>query len=227
MVSRKSKPVVTRIALSSGTLANNIDQSLMKFQVAADSAGSISLKQVIFSLSKTSGVALSNLKISKAGTDMNAADYAISFASSTGSNVVDAENGTIVTGSGSGFLIVSFTGEESISGSGNVYTLHGLASVTGSSQSVSVAFLRDTSNAIVTGYLASNSGTGVIPASTDIYNIDTAAAAEGGADATGTFLWSDQSEVPHSSAVGTAGSRDWTNDVYVEQLSETQTLSAS
>jgi len=225
MVTRKSKPTVTKQSLSSTTLAN-IDQDLMKFQVAADSAGSIALKQVMFSLSKTSATTLSNFRVRKGGTDMALGDVAVTYVSSTSK---DIETGTLGTNENTGTIIVSFTNEESISGSGNVYTLHATVSGAVSGQNVSLSFLRDSTVSIVTGYIVSNVLFGGFVSSTDIYHIDTAAAPESGfgsANATGTFLWSDSSEVPHSSSVGTSGgSRDWTNDVYVEDVSQSQTLS--
>ena len=229
-VTRKTKPVVTKQSLSSTTLAN-IDQDLVKFQVAADTQGTIALKQVMFTLSKTSGIALSNFRVRKGSSEMSTSDFAITYVSTTGAAnpAVDAETGSIATNQGSGFVVVSFTSEESISGSGNVYTLHATVSGAVSGQNLSISFYRDPASTITTGYLQSggdsllNVGNGT---STSIFTIDTAVAPDGIANATGTFLWSDNSEVPHSSASSTAGgSRDWTNDVYVEDLSQTQTLS--
>jgi hypothetical protein len=228
-VTRKTKPTVTKQSLSSTTLAN-IDQDLMKFQVAADAQGSIALKQVMFSISKTSGLTLSNFRVRKGSTEMALGDFAVNYASTTG-GLTDLETGSLGTTQNSGTVIVSFTNEESISGSGNVYTLHATVSGAVSGQNVSLSFLRDSSSSVVTGYLVSNTFFGNnFSSSTDIYHIDTAVAPDaslvGAANATGTFLWSDSSEVPHSAAVGTSGgSRDWTNDVYVEDVSQSQTLS--
>lgn len=230
MVTRKSKPTVTKQSLSSTTLAN-IDQDLIKFQVAADAAGSIALKQVMFSISKTSATTLSSFRVRKGSTDMALGDFAINYSSSTGTGE-DIETGTgLGVEQNSGFIIVSFTNEESVSGSGNVYTLHATVSGAVSGQNVSLSFLRDPTTSVVTGYLISNVGYGSnLATSTDIYNISTnaapSAAVYGNVNATGTFLWSDVSEVPHSTAVGSSGgSRDWTNDVYIEDVSQSQTLS--
>ncbi|MFA5935817.1 MAG: hypothetical protein WC787_03115 [Patescibacteria group bacterium] len=228
MVTRKTKPTVTKQSLSSTTLAN-IDQDLMKFQVAADAAGSIALKQVMFSISKTSALTLSNFRVRKGSTEMALGEFAVNYASTTG-GLTDIETGSVATTQNSGTVIVSFTNEESISGSGNVYTLHATVSGATSGQNVSLSFLRDSSSSVVTGYLVSNTYFGSnFSSSTDIYHVDTAVAPESGVgagNATGTFLWSDVSEVPHSTAVGTSGgSRDWTNDVYIEDVSQSQTLS--
>ena len=229
MVTRKSKPIVTKQALSSTTLAN-IDQDLIKFQVAADSAGTIALKQVVFSLAKGSATTLSNFRVRRGSTDMALADFAVNYSSTTGDES-DVEAGTIATNQASGSVIVSFTNEETISGSGNVYTLHATVAGAASGQNVTLTFYRDAAAPIVTGYLTSNFAVSPLTTSTAIFSIDVGAAASSTPASptkfyAGTFLWSDNSEVPHSSALGTsAGSRDWTNDVYVEDISQTQSLS--
>ncbi|MEK7655956.1 MAG: hypothetical protein AAB386_04755 [Patescibacteria group bacterium] len=228
-VTRKTKPVVTKQSLSSTTLANT-DQDLIKFQVAADAQGSIALKQVMFTISKTSALTLSSFRVRKGSTEMSTSDFAVNYSSTTGDET-DVESGSMATTQNSGYIFVSFTNEESISGSGNVYTLHATVSGAVSGQNVSVSFTRDSTSSIVTGYLMSNVGYGNnLATSTEIFHIDTAVAPDattyGNVNATGTFMWSDNSEVPHSSAVGgSAGSRDWTNDVYIEDVSQSQTLS--
>ena len=215
-ISRKSKPTVTKQSLSSTTLAN-IDQDLIKFQVAADAQGSIAVKQMVFNVS-LAGVSLSNFRLRKGSTDMALGDIAV-----VSDNGTDLEAGSLAS---STLVIVSFTNEETIVGSGNVYTLHANVSGASAGDNVSISFARDTSSSVVTGYLVNSAAFGSLASSASIYNISTGAAPAGTANATGTFLWSDNSEVPHSSAVGTAGgSRDWTNDVYVEDLSQTQTVS--
>lgn len=232
MITRKSKPIVTKQALSSTTLAN-IDQDLIKFQVAADSAGSIALKQVMFSLSKTNLVTLSNFRVRRGSSELSISEFAVNCIGAGGASCAaagsgsDVESGTIAAATTTGTLIVSFTNEETISGSGNVYTVHATVGGAASGQNVALSFKRDSDNTLVTGYL-SNAFWGVVTAtSTEIFSIGTTAAPiTYPANATGTFLWSDSSEVPHSSALGTAGgSSDWSHDVYVEDVSQTQTLS--
>ncbi|MFZ2803644.1 MAG: hypothetical protein WA001_00310 [Patescibacteria group bacterium] len=223
-VLRKTQPVVTKQSLSNTTLAN-ADDDLLKFQVSADSAGSIGLKQIIFTYSKssTAGFTLSNFRLRSGASDLNLTDYSVT--DDTGANL---QTGTVATGTTSGKIIVSFTSEQSISGSGNVYTLHATAAGVHTGDSVQVAFYRDPTAPIVTGYLASNvadGGAGIV-ASTNIYAIDTGIAPSNTFSDTGSFLWSDDSEVPHNPVVGTSGgSRDWTNDVYVQDISQSQSLS--
>ncbi len=223
MVLRKSVPVVTKQSLSSTTLANS-DQDLIKFQVAADSAGSIALKQVVFTFSKSSGVTLSNFRMRRGSTDITPTS---AYAITNGTSTADLTNGSIPAGVSSGYIVFAMAPgqEESISGSGNVYTLHATVSATSGAQNVSVSFLKDSSNPIVTGYINNSYGFGVFGSSSNIFNIDTQVSPSGVSSATGTFVWSDNSEVPHSSAAET--SRDWTNDVYVQDLSQSQQLSGT
>jgi len=225
MVLRKSVPVVTKQSLSSTTLAN-IDQDLMKFQVAADSAGSISLKQVMFKVSinncATCNVSLGTFRMRRGSSDIDSGIYAVTNGAGT-----DLKANSM-TSSTDQYVIFSMKPgqEESMSGSGNVYTLHATVSGAGAGSSVTVTFYRDPSAPIVTGYLTSNTVFGGFAASTDIFQLDTSASGSGVAAATGTFVWSDQSEVPHNPSVASAGgSRDWTNDVYVQDVTQQQTLS--
>jgi hypothetical protein len=221
MVLRKTQPVVTKQSLSSTTLAN-IDEDLLKFQVAADSAGSIAMKQIIFSYSKTSSVSLSNFRLRRGATDLDTSISAI-----TSDKGVDLQNGSLAAASTTGRIVVSLKPgqEESISGSGNVYTLHATVSGAASGQNVTLTFFRDPNAPIVTGYLVNsvNDTTAGISSSANVFSVDTAVAPSNTFGASGSFLWSDNSEVPHSSAVET--SRDWTNDVYVQDLSQSQTVS--
>ncbi len=222
MVLRKSQPVVTKQSLSSTTLAN-VDQDLLKFQIAADNNGSIAWKQVILQYSKTSNVSLSNFRLRRGSSDVTLADYAVTADKGfAGNSTGDVEAGTLPAASTTGYIVVSMTNEESISGSGNIYTLHATVAGAASGESVTLSFYRDTTNTVATGYLSSSVAVTGIASSANIFHIDTTAAPSAGAGATGTFVWSDNSEIPHSSAIQT--SRDWTNDVYVQDLSQSQSL---
>ncbi len=217
---RKTKPVVTRQALSTTTLTSGLDMDLYKFQVSADSAGSVALKKIVFNWSKgdsNSSFNFQNLRLRKGSTDI--ADGDIDITSATGVNYYTSGP---ALGETSGQIVVVFTNEETVSGSGNVYTLHGTINGTvDSGDSLSLNFRRETAGTVSTGYLSfDNPFTVVGP------HIDTGAAPDGVSDAEGTFVWSDLSEVPHSSASSSAGgSRDWTNDLYVEDLTQQSTLS--
>ncbi|MCK9361114.1 hypothetical protein M0Q28_02690 [Patescibacteria group bacterium] len=219
-VLRKTKPVVTRQALSSTTLTSGLDTDLYKFQVAADSAGSVGLKKVVFNWSKgdsNSSFNFQNLRLRKGSSDV--ADGDIDITSATGVNFYTS--GPAV-GETSGQIVIVFTNEETISGSGSVYTLHGTINGTvDSGDSLSLNFRRNSGAVVTTGYLTDAVFGGIRGP-----NINTSSSPDVSPDAEGTFVWSDNSEVPHSYASGTAGgSRDWTNDTYVEDLTQQSTLS--
>ncbi len=218
MVLRKTKPVVTMQSLSNTTLSAG-ERELYRVQVGADSAGNAALKQMVFNISKTAATALANFRLYRGSTQIPLADIAIVNGTSTG----DLEAGSIPAGVNQAYVVVSFTNEDSVGGTGNVYSLRASVSYTGTGNNVTTNLYTDPATAIVTGYLDNATAVGALGASADIYSIDTAVAPDGAGDNVGTFVWSDNSEVPHSSASQT--SRDWTNDVYVEDLTQSQSLS--
>lgn len=222
-VIRKSKPTVTRQALSTTTLSNGSSQDLYRMQVSADSAGSVAVKKISFDFSKTGVTTLSNFRVRKGSTDMPLASYAIAD-----DTLNDLTITTIPGVTTAGRIVVTFVNEETITGSGNVYTLYATPAASVAGDTVSIAPTRNIAGSIVTGYLE---GTVIVGGSGTLTNdgLDMTGANldtdnDGTADAAGTFVWSDLSEVPHSYA--TPGSSfDWTNDVYVEDLTQTQSLS--
>ncbi len=219
MVLRKTKPVVTMQSLSNTTLSAG-ERELYRMQVGADSAANVALKQMTFAISKTANVTLGDFRIYRGSTMIPLADIAIRNATSA----ADLEGGDIVAGVNSAYVTVSFTSEDSISGTGNVYSLRANVSYTGTGNNVTTSLYRDGAATTYTGYLVNTVTSGIYTtASADIYHIDTAAAPSGAAAGIGTFVWSDNSEVPHSSANQT--SRDWTNDYLVEDLTQSQSLS--
>lgn len=222
-VVRKSKPTVTRQTLSTTTLANGTNMDLYRMQISADAAGSIAVKKVVFDISSTNATTLSNFRIRKGSTELPLSSVVI-----TKGDGVDLEAGTAT----SGRVVVVFSDpatantEETITGSGNVYTLTATVAGTVGGDTVSVAPARDLAGTIVTGYLDQDAfalnGTSVVGPNLDANG---AGIADGAADQPGSFVWSDLSEVPHSAGEGASGgSYDWTNDVYVEDLTQVQTL---
>jgi len=213
-VLRKTKPTVTRQSLSTVILANGSNQDLYKVRISADIADSVALKKMTFDVSKTGSSTLTNFRVRKGSTDMSLSNFVITDEAGN-----DLEAGTMGAAISTGKVVVTFTNEESISGSGTTYTLYATpaASVTG--DTVSVSFSRDLTQTVTTGYLASDAISSLTGP-----NIDTSTAPDDASDLVGYFVWSDNSEFPHSSTVGTASSRDWTNDVYIEDLTQTQTL---
>lgn len=209
MVVRKTQPHILKQNLSSTTLAN-IDMDLIKFQVAADSAGAIGLKQVMFNVTMTPGLILSNFRVRRGATDMSLSDFSIVFQDGT-----DLESGSLA---GNGVVVMSFTNEETILGSGNVYTLHANVSGATPGKNVTVGFRQDPSVPIISGSLMSNVSHGTFASSPSIFQLDDAASQGGTADAFGTFLWRDRSE-PVGLLI------DYTTDALLEDLAQSQTLS--
>lgn len=231
-VLRKSKPVVTRLALPTTTLTSGQQMDLYKFQVSADQNGSIGLKKVTFALSTAtttnSSLSLNNFRIRRGSSEIST-----SLVTITNRYGGDLSGATAITNSANTGtaprVVVTFNNEETISGSGNVYTL--VATVggtvnTGDSVTVSLDRSQDVSAGNVTGYLVAD----VYDNATDSLdlagpNISTATAPAGSVSAASAFIWSDLSEIPHSDEEGANSSRDWTNGYLVEDLTQSSTLS--
>ncbi|MFA5129302.1 MAG: hypothetical protein WC477_00090 [Patescibacteria group bacterium] len=226
MVIRKSKPVISRLAVSQTTLTTGTDTELYKFQIAPDAAGPIRWKQLEFTVATSAAgqaMTLDTFKLYKGSTPLTSAQV----------QILDALDGRDITATsdlGSNRVLVLLTTEEVVSGSGVQYTLRATPSFgSATAASISTSFYRSTT--AVTGYLSGDAaGTAT---AFGVLGIDTGAA-DGGPDGTvnvnGGFLWSDVSEPLHSYSTSTGvsapgASIDWTNDVYVENMTESQTLS--
>lgn len=217
MVLRKGKPVVTKLSVDTTQLTSGGNMELLKFQVTPDAdGGKIAWKQIIFKVttSSSAGMSLNTFRLVKGSTELTPNTEVI-IKDLTGADISGATN---LSGN---YVIVRLVNEEEPDTSGTRYVLKATVTYSGSNNSVKTGFLRAAS--VVTGYIADDGG---ISSYVGSLGIDTAVAPDGGSEADGTFLWSDQVDVPHSDASGTAGgSRDWTNDVYVEDLTQSQTLS--
>jgi hypothetical protein len=186
-VVRRSKPTFTRQSLSTTTLSNGTDADLYRFQVSADSAGSVAIMGFRFRMSMTGSGTVSSLRIRSGSTDMS---------------------GVTITYDGT-YVVVIFDSEVTITGSGRTFTLHGVTNGFVAGDTVSTSPFRDPVGTLVTGYVGPDS---------------TLAGIIGGVPA--GILWSDMSEIPHSSAsMSAGGSMDWTNETYVEDMTQTQVLS--
>ncbi len=224
MVLRKGKPVVTKLTPSTLTLTSGAPTELYKFQVAPDAdGGNIAWKQIVFQVTTSggTGLALSNFRLLKGSTELS------TTAGSEEVYIRRSTDGASITGSTAlqtGYVVVRLVNEESVTGSGTVYTLRATPTFTGTGASISTAFVR--ASTVVTGYIIDGYPTQTY---TGELSIDPSV---GGASSTagttiydGTFLWSDNTDIPHSSASGAnSGSRDWTNDVYVSDLTQSQSL---
>lgn len=208
MVLRKSMPVVTQQALTSNTLANG-DQDLISFQIAADPAGSIGLKQMVFNVDVKGLFITQHFHVRRGDTDMDPSTYALV------TNGLTVGQGDIINpaycqtpGDCSGYkLIFSLSDEEVISGSGNVYTLH--ADVSGVTDGCSLdiqpqLLLPSAPAGLITGQLVE-----ALPPYLSISGSTPATLPQ-------MFIWSDMSEVPHGANAPWTGnptpsSADWTN----------------
>lgn len=215
---RKTKPVVTKQNLTNTVLSSG-ELELYRVQVGADSAGSVALKQMSYQISKSANVSVGSFRLYRGSTPVPSTEYKVVSATSG----ADLYTGTVPAGVGSFIAIVSFTGEDSINGSGNIYSLRAQVSYTGTGNNVTTSFYRDGTMPVVTGYLA-NGAVGAYANNAGIFNIDTSVTGGVAPTNIGTFVWSDNSEVPHYSGISPL-SRDWTNDVYVEDLAQSATLS--
>jgi hypothetical protein len=133
-------------------------------------------------------------------------------------------------------VVVTFNGtnEQSISGSGKIYTLRatlGSSSATGNNANTSI-HQDPAGTTVARAYLVNNvaltdAGGIVFKANTNVFQLDTGTGTgqvDGAANKPGTFLWSDNSEAGNHSAT-TQTSFDWTNDVLVEDLSQSAVVS--
>lgn len=220
MVLRKTKPTVTKLAVATNTLSSGSDMELYKFQVTPDaSGGSVAWMQVMFTVTTSSNVTnLSTFRLYKGSTPLSIT------AGSAEVFIRDAVTGGDLTGStglgGHGRIVVRLVNEESVTGSGTVYTLRATPVFTGTGNTVSTQFYRS-SGGTVTGYITDGDMGGALGIDTSVGGATT-----NGAAASGTFLWSDNMDVPHSFASGSnSGSRDWSNDVLLEDLTQSQTIS--
>jgi hypothetical protein len=229
---RRAKPVVTQTQGLSTALSAG-QKTLYSAQIGAE-GGSVAIKQLTFQITAatTSNMTLSNFRISKGGADMNLSDVTIIAANNT-----DLETDTVniheSTATSTFLAIVRFTNEEVISGSGTTYALRatvgGLSSTTGDSITTSLAqktFSGSVEDNAVTGYLALN-GSQLTIGSEDagLLGLDTNSAfPTTSVDHAGAMLWSDMSEVPHSSSESTSQSRDWTYEYLVDTISGSQVL---
>ncbi|MBD3251560.1 hypothetical protein GF380_03870 [Candidatus Uhrbacteria bacterium] len=221
-VLRKAKPVVTKLS-SSSSLSSGSPADLYKFQINADAdGGSVSWMQLMFTVATTSGVtSLNQFEFFKGATELQA-NTEVYIRDTAGTDLTGSTS--LNASSGSAQVIVRLVAEETVGAGGTTYTLRATPSLSsGSVREVTTSFYRP-AQSVVTGYIADDGGPN---AWVGALGIDTAVGGsdDGTSNATGTFLWSDNTDVPHSYASGSnGGSRDWTNDVYVENMNDSNTV---
>lgn len=233
---RRAKPVVTQTQGLSTALSAG-QKTLYSTQIGAQ-GGSVALKQLTFKLSvaTTSNMTLSNFRLSKGGADMNLSDLYIQDAYGAGLATSTVGFGaTVGSGSSTMTVIVRFTNEETVSGSGTTYALRatvgGLNTTTGDSITTSLVqntFSGAVSTNAVTGYLAQGSSQLTVDSlKAGLVGIETDAAPAVTPAGAYAMIWSDMSEQPHYSNIYTGSgdvSRDWTNEYLVDTISGSQVL---
>ncbi len=200
MVVRKTTLTIAKQALSSSSLTNG-SLELYKLRATADSAGDAAIAKVGFDLTQSGTFTASNFKWLRDGTDIT-----------TSVDIVDSLGNNMETGTwSSGTVFVRYTSgtEQSISGSGHVFTLKATIAGASSGESLNIGIAADTGTTVYTLKLAGTSGAYPYPNLTA---------------QTANFVWSDKSAIPHSAAIGALSSQDWTNSYLVEDLTENVVL---
>jgi hypothetical protein len=208
---RRSRPYVARQALSSSTLTTGIEQDLYRMQVSTDTSAPLALHQVQYTLVAPAGSAFT---LQYFGFRRGSLEYlSITIVDEHGN---DLRSGSLTfTGGDSHRVTVIFATEETVLGSGNVYTLHASPSGVDAGDTLSITLHRTEDGS--TGYLTDSFDT-----------IDTSPWGSPGTlpQTAAGFIWSDVSEIPHSDASGLGGgSRDWTDGAYLDDFTAVTTIS--
>ncbi|MHB8830857.1 MAG: hypothetical protein ACYC44_01980 [Patescibacteria group bacterium] len=224
MIVRATKPIVSKLPLTNTVFSAGQTTDLYRVQIGANPVGSVALKQIVFNVSKSAGVSLANFRLNEDSSEIPAAD--IYFTNATSG--ADLYSTIVPAGVNSVKVVVTFVNEKSISGTGHVYSLRATVNGAGTGNNVTTSFYRDPGTTFVAAaYLKNSSGTGGISVSSArVFNLDTGTlggAPSGAATNEGTFVWSDNSEVPH--LYTDQGSYDWTNDVNVDDLTQSASVS--
>jgi len=227
MYVRKTKPTITK-QTSTTTLDNGV-QDLLKFSVAADAAGTVTVKGMTFAVTtfddSGSGLNLDTLTITDAAHTSNPAwgtNYVIVGASNNNLKipyVADPASGTnLAAANSTKYVYVMFNAGYSVNidaGTSKTFILRGTVSGAAANDSISTKITN-------TNGTAEAADTGVLKAATTVtsFNVVT------NATLNDFFVWSDRSsgEATWSDAID--GSADWTNGYLAEQLPvDVQTVS--
>ncbi|MBI5654667.1 hypothetical protein HZC53_03385 [Candidatus Uhrbacteria bacterium] len=209
MILRKTKPILTAQNLANNVLFNG-EVELYRFQLAADQAGCVGFKQIAFGITGQQYVGFSNFRFYRGSSQIPSSEY----------HVVDIKNGTDLYSGATenlsstyALVNVSFTAEDTVCGSGNVYSLRGTANSVSSGKSVSINLLHEYP-VVITG-VPVGSLINMAPENPNPWFFHVLQ----GQNTSGPFIWSDQSELPHSES-----SADWTNGYLVEDQTHTVVL---
>lgn len=223
MVLRKVKPIVAVTQLASNTIFNG-EMSLHCWHVSTDSVNGtdpMGYKQEMFNIETSAGIQLCNFRLYRgfalaAGFNMTDADF-----------TSDLKNGCKPASQLNTKVAMSLANEDNIAGSGNAYCLNAVVLTSQpSGNSIATNFYRYVPSALATGQLMNNDSYVPFVSSPNIFNVGGLADPQtqlGGWHRVGDFVWSDQSEVPHTDL--NLGSKDWTNSYLVQNLASPTVLS--
>lgn len=223
---RATKPTVSRVTLTSGTSVLAGSPELYRFNVQADALGSVAVKKLTFHVAAStssnsySSLVLSNFRLLKGSTTMNTNDYTIV----NGQTGVSLKSAGSLTAPSTTNVIVTFTNPEVIDAAGSAqFALKADVAGSVSGDLVTTSFLTQTSGLNVTGFLNSSVTSTASGSLIALYgpNLNSSSTSATISENPGTFVWSDRSEV----SGGTATSGDWTDDLYLQDLTDTQQLS--
>ncbi|MDD4994906.1 MAG: hypothetical protein PHW53_00295 [Patescibacteria group bacterium] len=207
MVIRKTKLTFAKQALASSSLANGTIE-LYKTKVTADSAGDAGVAKLTFEFTKSGAFTVDTLKWFQDGTDIS---DLVTITDNLGNTVEGATDA-------SGTIFISYTSgtEQSISGSGHIFTLKGTVGGAGSSESLNVT-IKTGSSTIYTYHLnAAAVGTVRGP------NLDATGVV--GGEVAAYLVWSDKAAIPHNAQLDTLSTGDWTDEYLVKDLTENVVL---
>jgi hypothetical protein len=217
----RSVPTLSKVAITdSHTINNGQVVDLYKFKVTAPAQGEVNIKQFKLTLSWSDGGTadtpeLESLKLLKDGVDLTTST--VSITEEDGGTSVEDTTGVVTTNSQ---IIVTWdsSDEDTIAaGTSTTYTIRGTPQgfrVNGATDTAqdSVAMSMTTDTAAQTDTLkylnAGTSLTGIVKLWSD--NVTGNGSAENA-----TLIWSDNSAVAHSAAVGASSTGDWTNSYLV------------
>lgn len=201
MVVRKTVPTLSSVAISNTLTEGTID--LAKVKIAADAAGDIGWKKIVFAVKKTAALSIGStttLSVYDEGGNEIAGTFATTTAAATGSFAEGMDSLDNLT---SGNLIFVATTEQVITaGSSQTYRLEGSVAGTASGSNYIEVSIPATSTSEATGTFS---------------GIHTASG-----DSSESFVWTDRSVIgtPHSESTS-----DWANDYKVKGLNSALQLS--
>lgn len=211
---RRSVPVITSLPLPTTVLTGGTRMTFAHFSVSVNGP-SIGVKSFVFAVTMSlSGEWPTNFRLHRV-PEIALADVRIVDGAGN-----DLESGTsLATWTGVAYVIVSFTDEQIISGSGIEYTLDAMVNGTiAFGDFVSTSFMRSSAVMPETGWLTTDT-------TLDAAGLIGPHVTHGGGIYSGGIVWSDLSEVPHvAQSIDLGGSEDWATDVWIDDLTHAQTL---